>query len=316
MAGDSLHVASTFAMATTITISVPIDEASAGSGAITRALDVFHEVQSECTRFDPASPLSRANATPRRRHRLPGYLYAALREAYDAYRDSEGLFDPRVITHLTSMGYDGSLRFDPSASTPRVHGEFGPPLHQVWRPEFKDARRDAWLGEAVDLGGIGKGLAVRWASDVLDGAFSSFIVEAGGDCYLKGVAPDGQPWRVGVEDPRGGESPVAVLAIDSRAVATSSIRRRRWKLGDDQVHHLIDPRSGRPGGTGLLSVTVVGPDPARAEVASKVLFLAGLSGVASAARRHSWAALWCDTSGRVETSTAMSPYVVWEEARA
>ena len=59
------------------------------------------------------------------------------------------------------------------------------------------------------------------------------------------------------------------------ACATSSVRVRRWRRGGEQVHHLIDPRSGRSADGGLAAVTVVAADPAWAEVWSKSLFVAG-----------------------------------------
>ncbi len=71
----------------------------------------------------------------------------------------------------------------------------------------------------------------------------------------------GGPWIVGIEDP------LAVFQIEGHgAVATSSIQRLRWVHDGQIVHHLIDPRTGEPGGEGLLAVTAAGPDPAWAEV--------------------------------------------------
>ena len=90
---------------------------------------------------------------------------------------------------------------------------------------------------------------------------------------------------------------MAVLGLRDQACATSSIRVRRWTAGGPPVHHLIDPRTGEPGGDGLLSVTVTGPDPAEAEVCSKVLFLAGRQKVRSVAVTG-LRPLWVDTAGR------------------
>jgi len=138
------------------------------------------------------------------------------------------------------------------------------------------------------------------------------MVEAGGDCYCAGVASDGQSWRIGIEDPSGGDEPLAVLSLRDRAATTSSIRLRRWRAGDEAVHHLIDPRTGRPGGKDLVAVTVVGKDPAAAEVDSKTLFLTGRDQIARAARRYGIAALWVDVRGEVGASATMSRYLVWQ----
>jgi thiamine biosynthesis lipoprotein len=169
--------------------------------------------------------------------------------------------------------------------------------------------------EPVDLGGIGKGLAVRWAAELLSGAGRAALVEAGGDLMALGAGPDGDGWLVAVESPVGDADPAAVLRVSDRAVATSSTRVRSWTVDGAEVHHLIDPRTGRSADTDLASVTVVGDDPALSEVWSKALFVTGRGGIRAAADDRGLAALWVDRSGRVGTSRAMRPYVEWQVPR-
>jgi thiamine biosynthesis lipoprotein len=285
--------------------------------AVDRALAVFAEVETACTRFDPASPLMRANAHPDRWHAVPDACFDALVEAHRAYERTRGRFDPRILGDLIALGYSRTLPFAgptialDGAGAARRRRSLGP-----WRPRFVGGSSPkVRLGRhPVDLGGIGKGLAVRWASRALEQCAGDYLIAAGGDCYCAGVAPDGDWWRVGVEDPDGSAQPVAVLALSDQACATSSTRVRRWTVGGRNVHHLVDPRTGRPGGTGLRAVTVVHDDPATAEVWSKVLFLAGRSQVAALAMQRHLAALWVDVHGRVGCSPAMRPAVVWEAA--
>lgn len=281
--------------------------------AVERAVAVFHEVERTCTRFDPTSPLQRANASPGRWHVVPGPLFDAIAEAQSAHCRTAGRFDPRVLGTLLELGYDQSLQFGGGAAL--VQRAIAPARHSApgpWRPRLRHAGRAVHLGgAAVDLGGIGKGLAVRWASRRIARAAGDYLVEAGGDCYCAGSAPDGGPWHVGVEDPGGGVAPVAVLALRDRAAATSSLRLRTWRVGSERAHHLIDPATGRPGGEGLVAVTVVGDDPATAEVWSKVLFLAGARAIASAAERRGLAALWISDDGALGTSAAMGRRLVW-----
>ena len=308
-------VATSRAMASSVTISVPRAKRREDhvDALLRRALRVFEDVEVACTRFDPSSPLMRTNESPERWHRVPAVLYRALHEAYGAYERTAGMFDPRVIGTLVALGYDESLRFE--GDDIRVEPRAGATARRTpWRPRFRAHKCDVWLGDAVELGGIGKGLAVRWASEQLAARLDDYLIDAGGDCYLAGRAPDGQPWRVGVEDPSGASTPVAVLALSDRAVATSSIRLRNWRVGGQRAHHLIDPRTGTPGGDGLVAVTVVGGDTAEAEVETKVLFLAGRDEIAAVAASRGVAALWCDVDGRVTINEAMRPFVIWERA--
>lgn len=299
------------AMATDITVRALV-AGDNPSEKLRPALQVFSEVEAECTRFVASSPLMRANASPGEWHRVPERCFDALVEADRAYQSTAGRFDPRVLTDLVRLGYDRSLPFAASAPAlagdrPRGRRPLGP-----WRPRFRGGSGEVLLGpHPVDLGGIGKGLAVRWASQALRPLARDHLIEAGGDCYCSGRAPGGGRWMVGVEDPRGGDAPVAVLALADRACTTSSLRLRRWRVGGQSVHHLVDPRDGRPGGSGLLAVTVVGADPAVAEVWSKVIFLAGRRDAPRLATGKGLAALWIHTDGSLGLSPMMGRYLAW-----
>ncbi len=183
--------------------------------------------------------------------------------------------------------------------------------------------RQAAVAAPIDLGGIGKGLAIRWAMAVLErtvpelsGPGGGALLEAGGDIVARGAAPQEGPWMVGVEDPGGGDE-VAVVAVRDGAISTSSIAVHRWRTdaGRD-VHHLIDPRNGEPGGEGLLAVTVAGPDPAWAEVWSKTLFLEGSRGIAARARGLGLAAWWVREDGAVEMTPAARVRTAWLASEA
>lgn len=276
------------------------------------ALEVFTTVEQECSRFDPASPLMQANARPDESHELPAFCFEALREAAAAYELTGGRFDPRVLQDLIGLGYDRSLPFAGGEVRLAERLVDGRELLPPWTPRFSPQRREVVLGpHPVDLGGIGKGLAVRWASAVLQPHTEGFLVDAGGDCYCGGTAADGGSWRIAVEDPFGGTTPRAVLELRDQACVTSSTRLRHWSVGTEKVHHLIDPDTGRPGGAGLRAVTVLSKDPAEAEVWAKVLFLAGPSGIDTLAQQNSIPALWIDDRGEVTVNDAMAPTICW-----
>jgi len=279
---------------------------------VDQALAVFTSVQEACTRFDQDSPLMRANARPDEWHSVPLVLLAAVREAHRAYQRTDGRFDPRVFADLVRLGYDRSLPFNNGEVT--THAAMVPrQSFDPWTPHFRYGRRpELHLGGVpIDLGGIGKSLAVRWASQELQEHFDDFLLDAGGDCYCEGTGPEQDGWRVGVENPFGGELPLAVLAISDKGCATSSTKLRHWRASGHHTHHLIDPSNGRPGGAGLVAVTVVDDDPTRAEVATKYLFLGGADEIAQSARDRHIAALWVGTDGEVATSPALEPSVIW-----
>lgn len=320
---------STFrSMASDVELRV-VDPAAEAEGALERAATAIRTVATHLTRFEPTSALSQANARPSSWHLVPPELADAVQEAERAHRVTGGLFDPRVLDTLLAWGYDRTFDEVAAASqaatalpgwsgrTGRELPSTGPVARAPWRPTVLPGtgRRAIHLGgTAIDLGGIGKGLAVRRAALELAGAGASVLVDAGGDEWLGGPGPDGDGWKVGVEDPHGGDEPVLVLSVTDRGCATSSVRRRHWVADGAPVHHLVDPRTGRPGGPGLASVTVLHVDPAWAEVWSKTLFLAGVVEVEAQAHVRDLAAAWVTDSGQVRVSAAMEPFVLWRRA--
>ncbi len=286
------------------------------------ASDEFEAAEQALSRFRDSSDLTAIN-------RLAGTgtsrivdrrLTAALIAADRAGRLTDGRFDARVLGDLDRLGYRGTPLTSPDTSA-------GPPADDL-RGASPSAITRRWLAvdprssavaveTPVDLGGIGKGLALRWAwrRIVRAGCLErggGALLEAGGDLVAGGSAPQAGPWIVAIEDPTGGADPLAMIAVDRGAVTTSSTLLQRWSGRDGrQVHHLIDPKTGEPGGAGLLSVTVAGPDPAWAEVWSKSLFLAGMTGIATLARARGSAAWWVDAAGRLEMTAAARHRTSW-----
>lgn len=282
------------------------DEFEAAEATMSR----FRE-SSDLTALNRAAGSGRASAVDRR-------LVRALVAADRAGRLTGGRFDPRILADLERLGYRGADLGGIPATRSIV------PRWLSLDPRASSAAVEC----PADLGGIGKGLALRWAWRALErsgvaavetgtGASSGALLEAGGDLVAGGPAPGGGPWIVGVEDPRGGPEPLAAIAAPSGAVATSSVRVHRWRTDDDRpVHHLLDPRTGEPGGAGLLAVTVASPDPAWAEVWSKTLFLAGADGIVELARSRGLAAWWILDDGRLEMTAAARARTTWVAAEA
>src|SRR5438105_13911090 len=129
----------------------------------------------------------------------------------------------------------------------------------------------------LDLAGIGKGWAVDRVASILG---SPSLTNCGGDVFARGVPPDDDGWHVGVIDPFRPDEDLMVLTVIDAGVATSSSLKRRWKIGDAYVHHLIDPRTGEPSQSDAVQVTVVAPSATLADFHAKVaLLLAAETGI-------------------------------------
>lgn len=134
-------------------------------------------------------------------------------------------------------------------------GECDPEVAEVLRlgAEFERASGGAFTcapGGRLDPSGVVKGWAIERASTILhDAGVRDHCVNGGGDVQARGEAGPGEPWRIGVADPRDRGALIAVVSGHDLAVATSGTAERG--------RHILDPRTGRPA-TGLASVTLVG----------------------------------------------------------
>ena len=234
-------------------------------------------------------------------------LYVAASLAHQAWRRTEGRFDPRVLTTLAKLGQPGLM-----IGTSQANTSLGESADWVVRDP---CRRSLALSEPIDVHGIGKGLALRWAWSEVSRSLpdsAGGMLEAGGDLVGRSPAVDGQDWLVGIEHPLAADGPIAVVAVAHGAVCTSSIRLSTWTdPAGAPVHHLIDPVTRRPGGNGLLSVTVAGPDPAWAEVWTKDLFLLGPARIGERARALGLAAWWVHESGELSMTPVARLVTRW-----
>lgn len=257
----------------------------------TRARRSLDALERAWSRFLPDSEVSLLNASSGSGRAVSPETRLLVRRAIEGYRFTAGRFDPTVLPAVIASGYDrdfgaiASLAAAPSVAAVVVGAD---------GIEIDDEAGTVRLpvGTGFDPGGIGKGLAADLvATELCELGASGVCVNIGGDLRVRGEAPDGDTWRVEVEDPRGG-SPLAVVSLTEGAVATTSRAKRRWVDADGtELHHLIEPLTGTSASTSVLSATVVASEGWRAEVLAKVAFLDGLSTSATTGPR------WLDSLG-------------------
>jgi thiamine biosynthesis lipoprotein len=195
--------------------------------------------------------------------------------AIEAERTSFGLVTPAVLEALLVAGYDRSFDFMPP-ELPHLslnRGTFPGLLDEV---VFDETARTVTLpqGLKLDLGGVAKGWAADQAALRLAGK-GPVLINAGGDISISAPQSNGQPWPIGVTDPFNSEAHLNILMIERGGVATSGKDYRRWQRGGVWQHHIIDPRTGLPAETDVLTATVIAPSAVQAEVAAKVALISG-----------------------------------------
>jgi thiamine biosynthesis lipoprotein len=126
----------------------------------------------------------------------------------------------------------------------------------------------------VHLGGIGKGYAIDRAIAIFkDRGLRDFLIQSGGDLYVGGTDA-GQPWKLGIADPRGTHQPFATVQIRDGTFSTSGDYERSFMKDVKRYHHLIDPDFGEPA-MGCRSVTIVSNRAIYADALSTGVFILG-----------------------------------------
>ncbi|HEX5579450.1 MAG TPA: FAD:protein FMN transferase, partial [Candidatus Limnocylindria bacterium] len=223
-----------------------------------------------------------------------------------AQRQTSGRFDARTLEVLEGLGERAQVPYAPGL-VPRIAGDAG------W---IRRTGRDlVSLDTAIDSGGLGKGLGLRWAlAAALRGTsrLTGLLLEAGGDVAAIGGPVPGGAWQVGIEDPAEPAQVLAVVTLRDAALATSSTSVRRWTGPTGQpVHHLIDPSTWQPADGGLLAVTVVHTDPAWAEIWSKAYFIAGAAAIGPEARARGMAVWWVEGDRSFHLTPAAREHTEW-----
>lgn len=131
-------------------------------------------------------------------------------------------------------------------------------------------------GTQVDFGGIAKGYTSASVAQLYrDLGVTSGLVNLGGNVQAVGFKPDGTEWRIGIQDPLDEESMLGIVSIHDAAVITSGGYERFFEEDGVVYHHIIDPSTGYPADSGLVSVSIVSEDGTLADGLSTSLFIMG-----------------------------------------
>ena len=132
-------------------------------------------------------------------------------------------------------------------------------------------------GQAVDVGGVAKGFVCDLARKTTqDYEIKSGYISIGGNLMVIGNKPNGQPFKFGVRNPRGSVNDyIGIITLPNSTMATSGDYERYFEMDGVRYHHILDPKTGWPAKTDLMSVSVVTTDGAYADFMSTYLFIKG-----------------------------------------
>jgi thiamine biosynthesis lipoprotein ApbE len=250
------------------------------AGALTEAMAIVREqigeIDQACSRFREDSELSSLNRQSGEGEVvLSPLLEEAIVAALHTAEMTNGLVDLTVGRSMEELGYTVTFRDVPSegpAVRIRLRRAVG------WRSlEYNRVAHTVKLpaGVSLDLGASGKAWAAdRSANAVLTRLGTPVAVDCGGDIAVRGQAPEGG-WPVRVAASVGAEDWQDVAVFDG-GLATSGTTARRWRRGNIELHHIIDPATGLPARTPWAMVSAAAATCVEANAAATAAVILGV----------------------------------------
>ncbi len=248
----------------------------------TKIAQVFQKADSIFSIFNPESVVSRINRNENRL--INNDMLTCLNIARDVHSLSGGTYDITVKPIVDAWGF-GSGAKNPSQ-------EYIDSLLQFVGFDKLDFETVPGLllkqrmGVQLDFSSVAKGYTVDMMSHMLrENGIQNFLVEVGGEIYCRGVNSKGRNWIVGIDMPVNGnrildgksvDNLQAVLNISGKAVATSGNYRNFYVDAEgNKIVHTINPKTGQPVNSSVLSVTVIAGTCAYADAFATALMTAG-----------------------------------------
>jgi len=229
----------------------------------------------------PESELARLNAG--QRIALSPATRALLGRSLEMCARTSGLLDITLYPVLSAWGFTQSVQAVPDAETLRTLL----PLVDYRAIRLEGDALALKGGMMLDLGSTAKGFMGDRGADILaQHGVQSAILDLGGDVRAVGTKPDGSPWTVAIADPQREGGLLGQITLADGAIVTSGSSERFFEQNGVTYWHILDPRTGAPARSGLLSVSVVGSSGMLCDGLSTALFVMGREGALAHWAQH------------------------------
>jgi thiamine biosynthesis lipoprotein len=262
--------------------------------AIEKAYTELQRIDALMSEWKPDSPISQVNAAAGKSSvEVPVELREMLDRSIRYSSMTEGTFD------VTWRGMGHIWHFDDSFQPPtRAAVEAARKNVDYRRIQIAGNRVFLPNGMSIGLGGIAKGYAVDRAAGVLkNDGFTDSLVDGGGDVLVSGTRL-GEPWRLGIQDPRQPRGTIiGMMSLSDCALVSSGDYERFRIVGGARYHHIIDPRTGYPA-TAAIAVSVMSRTAEQGVVLGKGVFILGAQRGLELARQQGIEVLLIDREGK------------------
>lgn len=245
-----------------------------GQKAVEEAIEEIYSLDHLLSTGDPQSEIYQINHTGG--GVLSDTTAKLIEQSMELYHSTDGLFDIAIYPLMDAWGFTNQNYHVPTEA------EMESLLKQIDANQivYDQSKKEVFFKRndmAIDLGGIAKGYTSSRIMEIYKACgVTSGMVSLGGNVHVLGTKEDGSLWRVGIRNPKSQDDYLGVLSVADCAVITSGGYERFFEEDGVTYHHIIDPRTGYPADSGLLSVTIVSEDGTLADALSTSLFIMGI----------------------------------------
>lgn len=200
--------------------------------------------------------------------KMDDHFAVVMRKSFEIYKETNGLFDVTVapLVQVWGFGVQPIDHFPDSAAVRKIMDVIGMNYLKLSGNELSKSKP----GVKIDLNGIAQGYSVdAVAAYLLAKGITCFVVEIGGELVCRGLKPDGTAMRIGVEGPSSDTVSNAqfkhIVSFTDGALTTSGNYQRYLQNGPGKISHLINPKTGYPLESQLISVTIYAKDALTAD---------------------------------------------------
>lgn len=266
---------------------------------------IYQDKEKILSRFSKESELSKLNSSLGIFKNSSSDILHLAQKSLEYYKESEGYFDPRILEILENVGYEKDFKtnFFPQKEIEKDKIFSKNKLTE----DLKIEGEQVCFGRRMDFSGIAKGYITDFISQHLENSgWQNFLVDSGGDIFAKGKDEQKEKWGIEIE---GITKEKIILSLEDSAVATSGITRKKWEMGGEKYHHLINPLHPYDFSFDLKSVTVMAEICERADVFAKVLYLMGQKRGMEYAKEKKIPAIFLDYRGNMYVSEKMKEII-------
>ncbi|MCM8784686.1 MAG: FAD:protein FMN transferase [Candidatus Omnitrophica bacterium] len=251
--------------------NIQIERVENSDTLLNQAFELVKKLEDKLSIFKEDSEVSKLNKY--KRYKVSNEVLEVIKKSIYISKITDGAFDITCKKIIDLYKHKSKQNILPTEK------EINKVLKETGWKKIKIKENEIFLSDLVeiDLGGIAKGFIVDKVADFLKSkGVKNGIINAGGDIYCWGTNQRNKKWRIGIENPFEAGKIIRSFETTEKGIATSGNYKRYIDIKEKKIGHIINPKTGLPIESSVVSVTVIAPDCMTADGLATGIFVLGI----------------------------------------